>query len=208
MAEILRFPAQASKLGYKRVRRRTRDTGHPDQLELFSQPTARIIQFAPAGGTFDQALTLDERGEPETAADLYRKAIEEGHCVADAYCNLGIIESQNKNTSKAFDCFTTSLKHDPRHVESHYNLGDLYFELNDFRLAQTHFEMAVEIEPSFASAHFNLALVRAINGDFPGADAALAACQKLVPEADARRAGELLADLRSSLAAASRATSS
>ena len=26
------------------------------------------------------------------AAELYRKAIEEGDCVADAYCNLGIIE--------------------------------------------------------------------------------------------------------------------
>ena len=84
---------------------------------------------------------FDERGDSR-AAELYGKAIDEQDCVADAFCNLGIIESQSGNTIKAFHCFTTSLKHNPRHSEAHYNLGNLYFDLNDFRLAQIHFEMA------------------------------------------------------------------
>ena len=80
-------------------------------------------------------MLLDER-EDRRAADSYRRAIAEGDCPADAYCNLGIIESKAGRMAKAFDCFTKSLEHDPRHFESHYNLGNLYFEEDNLRLAQ------------------------------------------------------------------------
>src|SRR5688500_2843874 len=168
MGEILKFPVQASKFGYKRVSKRARAAEDPKQLHLFSAPTARILQFTPDLGRFEQALLFDDRGDLR-AAELYRKAIEEQDCVADAYCNLGIIESQKGNTTKAFDCFTTSLKHNPRHSEAHYNLGNLYFDINDFRLAQVHYEMAAEVDPAFPNVYFNLALVRAIGNDLAGA---------------------------------------
>src|SRR5438094_5611198 len=165
MAQILKFPVQASKLGYKRVRKRAQPAESQNQLHLFPGPTAQILDFAPDLSRFEQALLFDERGDAK-AAELYRKAIEEQDCVADAYCNLGIIESQKGNTAKAFDCFTTSLKHDPRHSEAHYNLGNLYCDVNDFRLAQIHYEMAKEVDPSFANVYFNLALVQARYTDF------------------------------------------
>src|SRR5882672_2339847 len=171
MGEILKFPAEGSKLGYKRVRKR-RMAEDPGQLHLFPPVTAPILSFAASLGPFEQALMFDERGDAK-AAELYSKAIENQDCVADAYCNLGIIESQRGNTTKAFDCFTTALKHDPRHSEAHYNLGNLYFELNDFRLAQVHYEMAVEVDPSFANAFFNLALIHSINRSFTAAINAL-----------------------------------
>src|SRR5215471_5347210 len=167
MAQILKFPVQASKFGYKRVKKRALSSDNQDQLDLFPCPGAQILDFISGLSRFEQALMLDERGDMK-AAELYAKAIEEQECVADAYCNLGIIESQKGNTIKAFDCFTTSLKHDPRHSEAHYNLGNLYFDANDFRLAQTHYEMAGEVDPAFANAYFNLALIQAINNDFAG----------------------------------------
>jgi tetratricopeptide (TPR) repeat protein len=200
MGQILKFPVQASKFGYKRVRKRAA-AENPDQLHLFPQPTAQILNFASAFGCFEQALMLDERGDLK-AAELYRKAIEEHDCIADAYCNLGIIESQKGNTSKAFDCFTTCLKHDPRHSEAHYNLGNLYFDLNDFRLAQIHYEMAAEVDPAFANVYFNLALVQAINNELAAAVTALTKYQELVPGAEGRKADELLHNLKKSLAAA------
>ncbi len=199
MAQILKFPAQTSKFGYKRVKKRAKAAENPDQLVLFSQPTAQILNFAAALSPFEQALLLDERGDPK-AAELYARAIEEHDCVADAWCNLGIIESQKENTAKAFDCFTTSLKHDPRHSEAHYNLGNLYFDLNDFRLAQIHYEMAGEVDPSFANVYFNLALVQAINNDLAAARSALGKYQALVSEDEARNAGQLLHNLKKSLA--------
>jgi tetratricopeptide (TPR) repeat protein len=201
MAQILKFPAQASKLGYKRVKRRGLGADNPDQLNLFPSATAQILNFECGLGRFEQALMLDERGDSK-AADLYARAIEEQDCVADAYCNLGIIESQKGNTSKAFDCFTISLKHNPRHSEAHYNLGNLYFDVNDFRLAQIHYEMAREVDPAFANVYFNLALVQAINNDFDGAVIALKHYQEMVSEAEGRIAGELLQNLKKSVAAA------
>ena len=198
MGQILKFPPQASKLGYKRVKKRSSCSENPDQLHLFLQPSAQILSFASGLSLFEQALMLDERGDMG-AAGLYAKAIEEQDCVADAYCNLGIIESRNGNTAKAFDCFTTSLKHDPRHSEAHYNLGNLYFDVNDFRLAQVHYEMASQVSPSFASVYFNLALVQTINSDSAAAIVALRKYQALVSEDEARTAEDLLQDLRKSL---------
>jgi len=201
MGQIVKFPGQASKFGYKRVKKRTNAADNPDQLHLFSQPTAQILDFVSELSRFEQALMFDERGD-SNAAELYQKAIEEGDCVADAYCNLGIIESQKGNTGKAFDCFTSSLKHDPRHFEAHYNLGNLYFDVNDFRLAQVHYEIAEEVTPSFANLYFNLALVQAINNDLRAAISALTKYQELASKEEARNAEELLHNLKRSLAAA------
>src|SRR5688500_1274372 len=111
MGEILKFPGDATRLGYSRVRKRGNRPGDPNQLDLFLPPPARISNFAAASSPFEQALLCDERGEVR-AADLYIKAIDENDCVADAFCNLGIIESKKGNTARAFDCFTSSLKHD------------------------------------------------------------------------------------------------
>src|SRR5437870_698757 len=195
MAQILKFPAQASKLGYKRVRKRAKPGESPDQLHLFPQSTAQILDIGSELSRFEQALMLDERGDPK-AAELYAKAIAEQDCVADAYCNLGIIESQNGKTAKAFDLFTTSLKHDPRHSVSHYNLGNLYFEVEDLRLAQIHYEIAAEVDPSFANVYFNLALVQAMKNDLRAAVGSLSKYQELAPEAEGLMAGELLDNLK------------
>jgi tetratricopeptide (TPR) repeat protein len=198
MAQILKLPVRATKLGYRRVKRRCRGGSEsPDQLHLFAQPTAEILAFASDLSPFERALALDERGD-DKAADLYSKAIEEQDCVADSFCNLGIIESQRGNTIKAFDCFTTALKHDPRHSEAHYNLGNLYFDLNDFRLAQIHFEMAAQVDPFFANAFFNLALVRVINND-PASDQALGQYRELVSSEEAEAAEDLVESLKRNL---------
>ena len=197
MGQILKFPAPAPKFGYKRVRKRCTAADHPDQLKLFPQQSAQILAFAAASSPFEQALMLDERGD-QRAAEFYAKAIAGEDCVADAYCNLGIIESQKGNRAKAFDCFTTSLKHDARHAEAHYNLANLYFEVNDFRLAQVHYEMAAEVAPAFANALFNLALVQSLNQELAGAIATLTKYQELVSEDEARIAEELLTNLRKS----------
>jgi tetratricopeptide (TPR) repeat protein len=198
MAEIIKFPAQASKLGFKRVKKRA-SIADQDQLDLFPAPRAQILNFESGLSLFEQALMLDERGDGG-AADLYIKAIEEHICLADAYCNLGIIESRRENTVKAFDCFSNALKHEPRHAEAHYNLANLYFEIDDFRLARLHYEMAGQVDPSFANAFFNLALVQAITNDFDTAWVALKKYRELVPEEEGRVAQDLLENLQKSLA--------
>jgi tetratricopeptide (TPR) repeat protein len=206
MGQILKFPVQASKFGYKRVKKRAKAVENSAQLHLFPQPTAQILNFTDGLSLFEQALMFDERGDA-MASELYRKAIDTEDCVADSYCNLGILESKLGNISKAFDCFTTSLKHDPRHFESHFNLGNMYFDVSDLRLAQVHYEMAAEVDPLFPNVYFNLALVQAINNNLVAAVNALTRYQQLVPHDEGRNANELLDNLKKSLASGKNAHS-
>jgi tetratricopeptide (TPR) repeat protein len=201
MGQILKFPVRTAKFGYKRVPNRCRHPDNPAQLHLFPPPTAQVLQFSPGLSHFEHALLLDERSDAR-ATELYLKAIAAEDCVADAYCNLGIIESKQGRTAKAFDCFTNCLKQNPRHLEAHYNLGNMYFEVSELRLAQVHYEMAAEVDPTFPNVYFNLALVLSINNEFGAAIAALTRYQEMVPPGEARNADELLQTLKKSLAAA------
>lgn len=201
MANILQFtPKPLAKIGFQRVRKRRKAGREENQLDLFSARHGQVLHLPRSLNAFDEALLLDERGD-ERAGDVYRDAIGRGDSVADAYCNLGILESKAGHTSTAFDCFMKSLKTDPRHLESHYNLGNMYFEAGDYKLAATHFEIAVEIDPTFPNAYFNLGIIQAINNDFQSATTSFTRYIELVPEREADKASSLLASLQQTLSA-------
>ena len=155
MGKILHLSATPpAKLGFERVKVKKglkKDPERHGQMNMFSpvseQHPARIVSLSSRFSPFEEALLRDERGE-KNAAESYKKAISNGDSVADAYCNLGILESKAGKTENAFDCFTKSLKEDPRHLESHYNLANLYFDMDNLRLAQQHYEIATQIDPS------------------------------------------------------------
>ncbi|MEJ2247841.1 MAG: tetratricopeptide repeat protein [Acidobacteriota bacterium] len=138
------------------------------QLNLFPEKEGRLITLPLRRSPFEEALLLHERGD-DMAQEMYQLAIFEDECVADAYCNLGVLEFEKNNTPKAFDCFTNALKHDPRHFESHYNLAHIYFEAEDYRLAHFHYEISAVLEPNSISVHFNLGLIYAAKGDLDAA---------------------------------------
>jgi tetratricopeptide (TPR) repeat protein len=200
MARVIQLDTSSpSKFGYKRAKKRKlKGYDKEGQLNLFLQPEARVIQLPSRFTPFEEALWLDERGEGG-AQEAYLKAIIAGDCIADANCNMGILESQMGNTVKAFDYFTECLKHEPRHLEAHYNLANLYFEQNDYRLAKLHYEIAADIEPDFPNIYFNLALVYAINEEFEDSVNALYKYKSLVSPEESCKADNLLTSLRKSL---------
>lgn len=202
MGKITQFPAkQPSKFGYERVKKRKKDD--PNQLNLFSPVMGKILRFPTGMGPFEEALLLDERCDGR-AEKAYQRAILEGDFTADAYCNLGIIESQAGRTAKAFDCFTKLLEHDPRHFESHYNLGNLYFEADNLRLAKMHYQLAAEINPEFPHLYFNLGLVLALMDENKAAMEAFVRYRQLAPPEERRNADELINGLKKSLTEANR----
>jgi tetratricopeptide (TPR) repeat protein len=73
------------------------------------------------------------------------------------------------------------LKHDPRHVEAHYNLANLYYDAGDFPLARLHYEAATQIEPNFSLVYYNLALVYHRLANVVGARQALHRYKELEP---------------------------
>ncbi len=127
------------------------------QMSLFRAESSQV-QVSRLLTPFEEALVLHEQGDA-TAAEFYEQAITEGDNIAEAYCNLGIIELDRGNMIGALENFAQSLKNDPRHVEAHYNLANLYYDAGDFPLARLHYEAAIQIEPNFSLVYYNLALV-------------------------------------------------
>lgn len=197
VGKILDFiPKQPDKFGFERVRKRKKARfPNKGQLNLFSPAAAQLLKLPTNIGPFEEALLLDER-EDARAEEAYLRAIEEGDDVADAYCNVGIIMSKRGMTAKAFDCFTKSLELDPRHFESHYNLGNLYFEAGDLRLARMHYELAAEVVPDHAGTYFNLGLVHAMNNDVVSALKALEKYKSLASKEEGSKADDLLENLQ------------
>ena len=193
MAKVIQFPTPGpEKFGFKPVRKKGKEPKRkPGQLDLFT--TGKVVRLNQLS-RFEEALLMDDRGDKK-ARDFYQKAIEEGDSVADAYCNLGILESQEGNVTKAIDCFTKCLKENPRHFEAHYNLANLYAEVGNLTLAKVHYQISIQIEPYFPNSHFNLGLTLAMNKEVDQAIESLSAYCRLVPAEDKRQAQELIHNL-------------
>lgn len=197
MTKVIQFPGSSpEKFGFKPVLKKRKSTGEiPGQLDLFSGGKVRSLHPL---SIFEEALMLDEQGD-DRVGEHYLKAIEAGDSVADAYCNLGIIESEKKNTIEAIDCFTKSLKEDPRHFEAHYNLANLYAEIGNLPLAKVHYQMSITIEPEFPNSYFNLALTLVMNKEVEEAIKALLTYRDLVAQDDRSQAEQLINNLTYSL---------
>ena len=204
MAKIIQFSPTPGpeKFGPHRARRK-KDGPVPDapagkqaQLNLFlGAKVLRLNQLS----VFEEALLVDDQGDKKAARTSYLKAIQEGDSTADAYCNLGILEWQDGNTTKAIDYFTQSLKHDPRHYESHYNLANLYAEVSNYALAKIHYQIAIEIEPEFANCYFNLGLTLAMNREFQEAVNILKRYRQMTPGEDHSQTDDLIFKLAGTL---------
>lgn len=190
MAKVVKFPIQPpEKFGFRRVRqKREAPQKRSSQLNLFiGGKVVRLNRLSP----FDEALLLDENND-KSAKEHYLKAIKEGDSIADAYCNLGIIESKLRNYPKAIDCFTLSLKEDPRHFESHYNLANLYAEINNLPLAKMHYQISIQIEPDFPNSYFNLGLTFAMNQEIDDAINTLLEYKRLTTAEEHAQVNELI----------------
>lgn len=168
------------------------------QMNLFPERGGILIPLPVRRSPLEEALLLHEKGD-DRAKDMYRLAILQGECVADAYCNLGILEFEAHETARAVDHFTNALKADPRHFESHFNLAHLYFEAGDYRLAELHYEISAVLEPNTASVYFNLALVYALKGGLEEALEALGKAKEHATEEEIDQVEELLAGITKSL---------
>jgi len=192
MGKVIQFPTpNPEKFGFKPVRKKKREANKHGQMNLFEGGKTVLLNKL---STFEEALLLDERGD-HRASTQYLKAIEAGDSAADAYCNLGILESELKNHSKAIDCFTKCLKEDPRHFEGHYNLANIYAEIGNFPLAKIHYQISIEIEPSFPNSYFNLGLSLAMLQEIEAAIQSLLHYKSWVSLDDRSQVDELISNL-------------
>jgi len=199
MAKIIQFPLNPTpeKFGLQRARTKKGKEGRkPGQLNLFTG--GKLVKLNQLS-VFEEALLLDEHRDVKKARQYYQKAIEEDDCAADAYCNLGIIESQEGNYPKAIDCFTLCLKSNPRHYEAHYNLANLYAEVGNHGLAKVHYAISIELEPEFPNSYFNLGLTHAVVKEYREAVEYLKKYRDLAPAEEHGQADDLIYKLSTTL---------
>jgi tetratricopeptide (TPR) repeat protein len=198
MGKVVQFPISSpEKFGFKPVRKKKESLPEKKgQLNLFvGGKVVKMNSLTP----FEEALLLDDMGDSERARELYLKAIKHKDSIADAYCNLGIIESEARNYTKAIDCFTLCLKEDPRHFEAHYNLANQYAEIGNLQLAKVHYQLSIEIEPEFPNSYFNLGLTLAMNREIDEAIQALLNYRNIAAPEDRVQAEQLVKMLTRSL---------
>jgi tetratricopeptide (TPR) repeat protein len=205
---IIRFPVEAvSRIGFQRADTRAGKATRMEaegQINMFNagavDPTrlGDVVPLPLQTGFFETAILLDDRNDPR-AEDMYRRAAEEGDYPADAWCNLGVLKSIKRDMDQAFECFAQSLALEPRHAESHYNIGNLYFEYGDLKLARLHYEKAIECDSNLASAYFNLGLVTALTEDYKTAYDALSHYKRIAPDEDMSVAEELMRYLQTAI---------
>lgn len=157
MAKLVPYRSDRNrKLGFCKVGKSGRSE---KQLDLFQQGFAkqRALPLQQGKDHFTIALECDGVDD-RLAQHHYLQAIEKESHKDNALCNLGIVYARQGQSAKAVDCFSQALLVNARHIEAHFNLGNMYFDLGNHFLAASHYQIAREIDPSLEDVHYNLAL--------------------------------------------------
>ena len=66
------------------------------------------------------------------------------------------LEEDPANHGEAIAAYQKVLDLDPGHAAAHINLGTLYYNRQEFGLAESHYRQAIETDPRYALAYFDL----------------------------------------------------
>ncbi len=130
------------------------------------RPAVKQHRARAAFEIYRRASELDE--DPKTldeAARLYRQAVELDPQLAIAYTNLGNILFRKGDETSAEALYLKALAIDDGQPEAKYNLGYLMLERHELEVAIRYFQGAIEADPRFADAYFNLAMAYEELGD-------------------------------------------
>ncbi len=112
------------------------------------------------------ALTYQVLNEYNLSLKHFKKAISLKSKFPEAYNNLGVLYSQQKQWDKALDCFEKAIAdilYNTPHFAYH-NMGTVYFNKGDHSKAIEYYEKAIRLAPDYTVAYKDLAnLYESIN---------------------------------------------
>jgi tetratricopeptide (TPR) repeat protein len=76
--------------------------------------------------------------------------------VADLFARGIELEESPSTQNEAINIYLKVLEMDPTHAAAHINLGTLYYNRQEYKLAEKHYRSAIEIDPRYALAYFDL----------------------------------------------------
>ena len=121
-----------------------------------------------------------------SVAGKRKQAKEREAALASSRFQLGSRYLQDGELRRCLGEFSEAVRLQPRNARYHNGLGQVYFFLNEYDLAEEHLRRALKLNPAHSEAHHNLALVFSERGDYEAAEesymAALADPAYLTPE--------------------------
>jgi tetratricopeptide (TPR) repeat protein len=76
--------------------------------------------------------------------------------VAELFARGITLEENPSTQGEAIDVYLKVLDMDPMHAAAHINLGTLYYNRQEYSLAERHYRSAIQIDPRYALAYFDL----------------------------------------------------
>jgi len=120
--------------------------------------------------SFTQGEELFLQNRPQEALSYLEAAISEDPAHVQAFLYLGIVYLQMNRLEDAIEVYTRILpRGGTETARIAFNLGNAHFINGDPMIARQYFSRAIEVNPSFASAHLNRANTLMRTGDLPEA---------------------------------------
>jgi len=109
----------------------------------------------PIAGQFLMDFTAREKVVTSTPVPRPDPSPHESE-VASWFARGIALEEDPSNHSEAIAAYHRVLELDPAHAAAHINLGTLYYNRQEFGLAESHYRQAIETDPRYALAYFDL----------------------------------------------------
>jgi tetratricopeptide (TPR) repeat protein len=91
------------------------------------------------------------------------------------------LEEDPATQSEAIEAYKRCVELDPTHAAAYINLGTLYYNRQDYVLAERYYRQAIEVDPRYALAYFDLGNVLDETGRLPDAIRAYQSAITLAP---------------------------
>lgn len=131
---------------------------------------------------FNQGVELHKTGYLTKAIAAYKAAIKADERIEQAWSNLALLYTAQKNWSKALEAFDKALELKPNSTTSLNGLGTVLFAMKKNKEAMEKWQKVVELDPNFASAYYNMGYALEMDEKRPEALKAYLKALNIAPE--------------------------
>lgn len=104
-----------------------------------------VFDFSPEQKVVSSTPVMPMRPEKPVEAD-----------VAELFARGIALEEDPQTHTEAIATYLKVVEREPSHAAAHINVGTLYYNRQDFGLAEKHYRAAIESDPRYALAYFDL----------------------------------------------------